>query len=294
MCRRQNACSHEASSLGPCGRIKVALHRLGRWDCGWVSLPWEPECLDGSHDGEWIDSVDVVFCVFMWTPGRMVAISVAANGEPSKQINVTSKNQKTSVMGPNSLPDIHLLYNNLPEPWRSKRKWKDSRSYCHVKVQSSTLTKILSWDYWYQFDIADAQITEICSNPAALCFAICWRGFMSHIPAPSVDSLLVCASDSPGCLSPLHTHRYKTAVTFSNHSSVTFSALSPRSRLVPEQGEAEDHWCRWQHPWVEYEAVPLPGCSVPRGPRGNVCLPAPGPRWGWGKKWRGGILFVRW
>lgn len=61
---------------------------------------------------------------------------------------------------------------------------------------------------------------------------------MSHIPVPSVDSLFV---DSRGCLSPLYTHGYMTAVTFSNHSSVTISALSPRPRLVPEQGEAEDH-----------------------------------------------------
>lgn len=50
---------------------------------------------------------------------------------------------------------------------------------------------------------------------------------MSHIPVPSADSLLlVGALDSPSCLSPLHTHTYMTAVTFSNRSSVTVLALS--------------------------------------------------------------------
>lgn len=67
---------------------------------------------------------------------------------------------------------------------------------------------------------------------------------MSGVPVPSVDSLLNGASDSPGCLSPVYTHSYMTAVTSSNHCSVTISALSPRPRLVPEQGEAEDHRCQ--------------------------------------------------
>lgn len=67
---------------------------------------------------------------------------------------------------------------------------------------------------------------------------------MSGVPVPSVDSLLNGASDSPRCLSPVYTHSYMTAVTSSNHSSVAISALSPRPRLVPEQGEAEDHRCQ--------------------------------------------------